>query len=142
MRCAAARDFSLPALFSSPARPRISHQSPPAHPRCSLVEREKRTALQSTFTSILPTSLNVFRGCCLTSHHCVSANPRPKSAFLQRQAKDVQALHMKDNAYEGYSSTYTAHLSRLRLCTFSVRSNNPKKAISAVSVISRSNDQW
>ena len=40
VRCAAARDFSLPSLFSSPARPRILHQSPPA--RRSLVGREKR----------------------------------------------------------------------------------------------------
>ena len=40
VRCEAARDFfSLPSFFSNPARPRISHQSPPAHPRRSLVGR-------------------------------------------------------------------------------------------------------
>ena len=43
VRCVAARDSSLP--FSSPARPHISHQSPPT--RHSLVGREKGTALQS-----------------------------------------------------------------------------------------------
>ena len=41
----------LPSLFSSPARPHISHQSPPTHPRRSLVGREKRVCFARVLES-------------------------------------------------------------------------------------------
>ena len=142
MRCAAARDFSLPAFFSSPARPRISHRSPPAHPRCSLVEREKDCFAVYFHIDIADESQRIQRVLSYISplREC---QPTSKVCFPSTSGQRCPSTpHEGPNTYEGYSSTYTAHLSRLRLCTFSVRSNNPKKAISAVSVISRSNDQW